>query len=300
LLPFNTTPDKNHHLNIDPQHLLITLLLLGRKASFEFWNNIEFKIRDYQDLYSFLQAAITAAVFDKAKSQVEQIEKENIKHSISQISYFDSRYPKRFLNHIDPPLIIFCKGNLTLLNHPRNVAVIGTRQADTQAYELGKNLAFRLANSGFNIVSGLALGCDTAGHIGALESNGYTTAILAHGLQIYPKQNVELAEKILESEGLLLSEYPTVTRPRFVERNRLQAYLSDLLVVIQTPIEGGARHAVQTALNSNKPVAALYPNNEAFRCHPKSTGNEYLVSNKLAMPIIDENDLQNLISQYSL
>jgi DNA processing protein len=280
-------------------------LLFGRKISFHLWNKLEISIRDYQELYDYLQsevtpAAVTIAEFEKVKSTVEQIEKENFQHSITQISYFDSLYPKRFLNQSDPPLIVFCKGNLDLLNHPRNVAVLGTRQADTQAYELGKNLASKFAIRGFNIVSGLALGCDTAGHIGALEANGYTTAILAHGLQIYPKQNVELAEKILESEGLLLSEYPTVSRPQFVERNRLQAYLSDLLLVIQTPIEGGARYAVQTALNSNIPVAALYPNNDAFRCHPKSTGNEYLVSNKLAMPIIDENDLQNLISQYSL
>jgi DNA processing protein len=299
-------PDKNNYLNIDPRHLLITLLLFGRKASFHFWNNIKFAISDYPELWDSLQSEHTPNVsfeeYEKAKFKVEQIEKENIKHSIIQISYFDPAYPKRCLNESDPPLILFCKGNLDLLNHPLQVAVVGTREADALAYETGKNLAFQFANKGFNIISGLAKGSDTAGHLGALEANGYTTAILAHGLQmVYPRENLHLAEKILESDGLLLSEYATgTTRSHFVERNRLQAYLADLLVVIQTDVWGGAMHAVKTALDSNKPLSALYPESDAFRSHPKSTGNEFLVNNKLAMPILNEEDVRYLINRYGM
>ena len=100
----------------------------------------------------------------------------------------------------------------------------------------------------FNIVSGLAIGCDTAGHISIIDASGITTAVTAHGLDtVYPAENRGLAEKIYENNGILISEYFVNTRglPNyFVERDRIQAGLSLGTIVIETDIKGGTMHTV--------------------------------------------------------
>jgi DNA processing protein len=138
------------------------------------------------------------------------------------------------------------------------------------------------AEKGFNIVSGLALGCDTIAHKGALSVNGTTTAILAHGLQmISPKRNEFIAKEILEKGGLLLSEYlfgVPAYNTSFVERDRLQAGLAIATIVIQTGIKGGTMHAVRTTINNNKILAVVNYKEQSVKCNENVAGNELLIS----------------------
>jgi DNA processing protein len=127
------------------------------------------------------------------------------------------------------------------------------------------------------------VGCDTCGHKGALKVGGKTTAILANGLDsdsIYPPENKDLAEEIVEKGGLLLSEYPVgtpVNRYSLVARDRLQAGLSLATLVVQTGEKGGTMHAATTTLKANKPLFAMHYKDSATNNHEKCLGNALLV-----------------------
>lgn len=211
--------------------------------------------------------------------------------SIKMVSRFDSAFPSHLLSTVDEsgktavPLYLFYKGNLAITQKPA-VAIIGTREPTPEGVAAGKYIASAFAKGGFNIVSGLAVGCDTSGHEGALSvPGGLTTAIMAHGLDsVYPPQNTRLAESIVANGGLLMSEYPIgtgVNKYNLVARDRLQAALSDALIVIQTSINGGTMHAVNAALAAGKPLYAVTYSKPIPA--EKIEGNSFLMDNKGAI-----------------
>lgn len=173
-----------------------------------------------------------------AKQQVECAEREGI----GLVGYYDDEFPSMLREIVDedgkhkPPVLLWYRGDLTVTSMP-GVAVIGTREPTPEGLSAGKYTAGEFAKRGFNIVSGLAIGCDTCGHEGALFVGGKTTAFLANGLDcksIYPKENLDLAKRIVASGGLLLSEYPVgqgVSQYALVARDRLQAWLARATVV---------------------------------------------------------------------
>ena len=166
----------------------------------------------------------------KALTIINDAEREGV----GIISYYEEAFPQILRETInedgnaDAPLILFYRGNIKVLQMP-GIAIIGTREPTEAGTQAGIYFAEKFAEQGFNIVSGLAIGCDTTGHQGALNVKGATTAFLANGLDwesIYPKENLELAKNIVESGGLLLSEYPVGQRGNsytLVERDRLRA-----------------------------------------------------------------------------
>jgi DNA processing protein len=176
-------------------------------------------------------------------------------------------------------LILFYRGNIKVLQMP-GIAIIGTREPTEAGTQAGIYFAEKFAEQGFNIVSGLAIGCDTTGHQGALNVKGATTAFLANGLDwesIYPKENLELAKNIVESGGLLLSEYPVGQRGNrytLVERDRLQAGLSYATIVIQTGLRGGTMHAVNATLKARKPLFMIKYKNMDGQVGGKAEGNK--------------------------
>ena len=209
--------------------------------------------------------------------------------NIGFITYYDPEYPEILRQTIsedgksDPPIILWYRGDLSILSMP-GLAVIGTREATPEGIKAGKYLSSEFAKRGFNIVSGLAIGCDTCGHLGALDAGGKTTAFLANGLDsdsIYPPENRELAERIVHNGGLLLSEYrigSNVNRYSLVARDRLQAGLANATLVVQTGIKGGTMHAAKTTLNASKPLFAIKFKDDYVNNHEKCAGNAYLVS----------------------
>ena len=201
-----------------------------------------------------------------AYKEAERILSDSERAGIGTLTFYDEKYPeilKATINEdkkADAPLLLFYKGDLSALELPA-IAIIGTREPTSDGVKAGHYFGKVFAENGFNIVSGLAIGCDTSGHEGALEVKGVTTAFLAHGLDtIYPPQNKDLADDIVNNGGLLLSEYPIgtpVSKYSLVDRDRLQAGLSLATIVIQTGKTGGTMHAANTTLLSKKPLYAV-------------------------------------------
>ena len=179
-------------------------------------------------------------------------------------------------------MLLWYRGDFSITEQPC-FAVIGTREATPEGIAGGTYLSGEFAKRGFNIVSGLAVGCDTCGHKGALKVGGKTTAILANGLDhnsIYPPENQDLAEEIVENGGLLISEYrigTPVNRYSLVARDRLQSGLSLATLVVQTGEHGGTMHAATSTLQAGKPLYTILFKDDATNQHEKCLGNALLV-----------------------
>ena len=224
------------------------------------------------------------AAYRDARKTIEYSESKGI----GLLGYYDEEFPQNLRNTIneegklDPPLLLWYRGDLSVLS-TTGLAVIGTREPTKVGAAGGEYLAGEFAKRGLNIISGLAIGCDTCGHKGALKVGGKTTAILANGLDydsIYPEENQDLAEEIVNSGGLLLSEYrtgTTVNRYNLVARDRLQAGLASATLVIQTGVKGGTMHAANATLMANKDLFVMLFKDEGTNNHEKCLGNAYLI-----------------------
>jgi DNA processing protein len=139
------------------------------------------------------------------------------------------------------------------------VAIVGTRTCTQEGFEFARGMAHELAATGAWVVSGLALGIDTAAHLGALDAGGRTLAVLGSGVDVvYPSQNRALASRIVES-GCLLSESPPGARPsvaRLMARNRLLAAMSKAVVVVEARGQGGSLVTARYAQRYGRPVFA--------------------------------------------
>ena len=133
---------------------------------------------------------------------------------IEKIKIADSYYPKQLKKIYDPPESIYVLGEKEILNQI-GIAIVGSRNATQYGKNVASKMAKDLAEKGINIISGLAIGIDEFAHIGTLQQgNGKTIAVLGSGIdQLYPKQNIELARKIIKSGGCIISEYPIGTKP---------------------------------------------------------------------------------------
>lgn len=270
----------------------------------------QLSITSARDLHDFLTMAkanklvprLKEVTYDEVSHQTsiaQRIIDEGLQNGIHAVSYLDDDYPKQLLKTVDEkgnpsaPILLYYKGDIATASLP-GLAVIGTREPTSEGERIGEHLAFEFAKRGFNIVSGLAVGCDTCGHRGALKAHGKTTAFLAHGLTtIYPPQNESLAAKILEEGGLLMSEYPigtSLTPYNLVARDRLQSGLSKATLVIQTGKSGGTMHAVHSTLAAQKPLYVVKYQDAYTIAHEKTQGNEYLASRPNGAKYISETD----------
>lgn len=171
-------------------------------------------------------------------------------------------YPKILKEISNAPKQLYARGELPK-NQDMNFSIVGTRAAS----EYGKTLAFKIAKElaelGFNIVSGLALGIDTQAHLGALAGNGKTIAVLGSGTldaSIFPKENLALAKKIAASGGAVISEYEPEAKSEiwyFPERNRIISGLSRGVLVVEAPEKSGALITARLALEQNRDVFAI-------------------------------------------
>lgn len=190
-----------------------------------------------------------------AQRELDYVEK----NGIDVIFYTDSRYPKKLKNCNDAPILLYSKGNANL-NQQRIVSIVGTRNATDYGRQLCKQLLEDLQQYDVLVVSGLALGIDVAAHKESLRLNIPTVGVLGHGLdRLYPAQNRAVADKMLLNGGLL-SEYPWGTKPdreNFPQRNRIVAGMSDVTVVIEAGIKGGALITAEIANSYNRDVFAF-------------------------------------------
>ncbi|HXF43879.1 MAG TPA: DNA-processing protein DprA [Candidatus Paceibacterota bacterium] len=175
---------------------------------------------------------------------------------IKKVIAGDTNYPHLLKEVKGAPKELYYMG--VLPQFEPMVAVVGTRKATPDGLAVAKNIGFDLARAGIVVVSGLALGIDAASHEGALRAGGRTLAVLGNGLDtIYPHSHYNLAQKILDQKGGIISEYPPGTPPlphQFLERNRIISGLALATVVIEAPIESGALVTAKHALDQGREV----------------------------------------------
>lgn len=182
---------------------------------------------------------------------------------IKVITVFDDDYPKQLdVMRDKKPLVLFAKGNLELFNKP-NISFIGTRKPSNYSEKIERKLVeIMIKKSQRVIVSGLALGCDKIAHETALNVGGETIAVLPSGIKnIMPIRNKDLANRIVNENGCLISEYAPdepATKYSYVERDGLIAALSDGIVVIECGVKSGTMHTVEAGEKFKKPVGAFY------------------------------------------
>lgn len=204
----------------------------------------------------------------------------------------DRQYPFLLKEIPNPPSKIFVLGKLPT-DEPK-IAIVGTRKATLEGRLIAKKIAQRLAELKIAVISGLAMGIDTAGHEGALAGNGKTVAVLACGLDtIYPRQNENLAKKIIESNGAIISEYP-IGAPaypdQFLARNRIVSGLSIATIVIEAPISSGALVTARLAAEQGREVFVFPgPIN-----HPNYRGSHKLIRDGAILVASIEDILEDL------
>ncbi len=190
----------------------------------------------------------------------DKIQKVLNSSSIDFISFSDDAYPDSLKNIFQPPLFLFTLGDQNLLKYDKNIAIVGTRKPSPYGRIMTGKVSEALVKKNYIIVSGLAAGIDCEAHRAAVENQGKTIAVLAHGLDfIYPPQNKDLAKKILE-KGLLISEYPPSIKMEkyyFIQRNRIISGISKGVAVMEGKKPSGAMITAKFALEQNKDIFAL-------------------------------------------
>ena len=192
---------------------------------------------------------------EQIRSQAEKDALRALKLGIRRVSLREGAYPPLLREIADPPVVLFYRGALPDPGKTL-VAVVGTRnpssQARARAFELGRELG----EAGFPVVSGLALGIDAMAHRGNIEAGAPTVAVLGSSPDmVYPSSNRDLARRILETGGLILSEYPPGTGPRkwhFPARNRIISGISRGTVVVEAPVKSGALITANFALDQDR------------------------------------------------
>ncbi|CAN5613751.1 hypothetical protein BH23PAT1_BH23PAT1_1560 [soil metagenome] len=209
---------------------------------------------------------------------------------INKISLKALAYPEILRNIPSPPKELYVQGPLEdLLCQPR-LAVVGSRKVTAYGRGVTHKLSSASAQAGVVIISGLALGVDSIAHEAALESGGKTIAVLPCGLdKPYPAQHRQLAGKILNMGGAIVSEYPEGTPPlvqHFIARNRLVSGLSDGVLITEAAARSGTLHTANFALNQGRTVMAV-PGNITS---PYSMGTNNLIKSG-ALPVTCPEDI---------
>ncbi|MDZ5458902.1 DNA-processing protein DprA [Azohydromonas lata] len=171
----------------------------------------------------------------------------------------DALYPTVLLNTADPPLLLHLRGRHELLRRPA-LAIVGSRNPSAQGVNNAQAFARCMSESGWSIVSGLALGIDGSAHEGGLAGPGGTIAVLGTGMdRLYPARHRELALRIA-AQGLLVSEFPLGTPPlreNFPQRNRLIAGLTRGTLVVEAALQSGSLITARLAAECGREVFAI-------------------------------------------
>lgn len=194
---------------------------------------------------------------DNIKKQIPKHLEYMQKNGIDIVSILDEEYPKMLKEIYDAPISLYCKGNKAILKE-KAIGIVGCRDASQYGKKAAKYFAYQLASQNIVIVSGLAKGIDSYAHMGTICAKGKTIAVLGNGLdRIYPEENRVLAEKIIETGGAIVSEYPLGTKPdkmNFPARNRIISGLSKGILVVEAKEKSGTLITVDFALEQGRDV----------------------------------------------
>ncbi|MGO2950154.1 DNA-processing protein DprA [Lentilactobacillus kefiri] len=237
-----------------------------------------------------------AAVFEKSYQQLMQNDQlvSDLLEDEHWISIFDPEYPLQLREAYAPPLVLFYRGNLELLERPL-LGIVGARDCTSYSVEILKHLIPGRVSNTMTIVSGLAKGVDTLAHQCAIANNGRTIGVIGTELDIsYPYSNQQLQTTISKNH-LLISEYPNHTkgfRSHFPERNRIIAGLVQSVLVTEAKKHSGSLITANLALQNNRNVLAVPGSISA----PLSVGTNELIAAG-AKPVMQDLDI---LEEYNL
>ena len=266
----------NSNDDISIQNLSYKIFNFSNKENINFFklNRIE-KIEFLKSFFSEDNIEKILFVFDKLalyKMEVEKIIKNCEEKNIKIFYYSYENYPKNLIDIKESPYVIFVKGNLPSNEElEKSFAIIGTRKPSKEGIAFARDIGQYLSENNIYNISGLALGIDTEGHNMSLQKTG---AILGQGLdlEIYPRENIKLAEMILENNGFLLSELiPQAELSLFslIKRDRLQSALTSGIVIAETGIKGGTVNTFKYAREQKRKIFISDINKEFIEKHKK-------------------------------
>ena len=290
----------NSNYDISIQNLTYKIFNFSNKENINFFklNRIE-KIEFLKSFFSENNIEKILSVFDKLnlyKIEVEKIIKNCEEKNIKIFYYSYENYPKNLMNIKESPYIIFVKGNLPSNEElEKSFAIVGTRKPSKEGIDFARDIGGYLSQNSIYNISGLALGIDTEGHNMSLQKTG---AILGQGLdlEIYPRENIKLAEMILENNGFLLSELIPQTEISLfslIKRDRLQSALTSGIVIAETGIKGGTVNTFKYAREQKKKIFISEINKEFIERHKKDL---IVIKNSLDF----EKKLKNNLEQKNL
>lgn len=203
------------------------------------------------ELVGYLRESLTPPRVDYWYKQIDQLIIDEIAWPVLAVDLPDApSYPARLARCWDAPPVLF--STAPILDDPPTVAIIGSRSASDETLSDTHIMAADLAATGITIVSGLAIGVDTAAHNGALSVDGHTIGVLGTGItRVYPEENAGLARRIRQT-GALVSQfapYAPRTRTSFLRRNHVIAGLSDVSIIMAGESRSGSRHELEQAMS---------------------------------------------------
>ncbi|MEF9971308.1 MAG: DNA-processing protein DprA [Oscillospiraceae bacterium] len=208
-------------------------------------------------------------ISDKSLQRSNEILERCGEEGVSLLTLRDSAYPQRLLNIFDPPILLYIKGRLPIMDEQAAIGIVGTRKASPYGIKMSRRMGFEITKGGGLVVTGLALGIDSASAEGALRAGGSCVGVLGCAIDdIYPHFN-DIIYNDVAAVGALVSEYPpgTPLMPKsFPERNRIISGLSVGVVVIEAPVRSGALITASRALDQGREVFAVPGNADAANC----------------------------------
>lgn len=251
------------------------------------FENIMSKFNEFDDIFNI--NLVKNALFDKTiESALIELQKTNLKefelnvleemrkYDVIPVTFFSEAYPEKLKSIAEPPLVLYARGNISLLNE-KSISIVGTRKPTTYGRIVCEKFTRELSEAGLITVSGLAYGIDTLVAEKTLEFGGKTIAVLAGGLNsIYPAQNYSLASKIIEKGGLLISEYRIGLKPinyQFVSRNRIVSALGLGVLIVEAGKHSGTMTTANFALEQGRELFVVPGNINS----PQSEGTNSLI-----------------------
>ena len=290
----------NSNYDISIQNLTYKIFNFSNKENINFFklNRIE-KIEFLKSFFSENNMEKILNIFDRInlyKIEVEKIIKNCEEKNIKIFYYSYENYPKNLINIKESPYVIFVKGNLPSNEElEKSFAIVGTRKPSKEGIDFARDSGQYLSKNNIYNISGLALGIDTVGHNMSLQKTG---AILGQGLdlEIYPRENIKLAEMILENNGFLLSELIPQTEISLfslIKRDRLQSALTSGIIIAETGIKGGTVNTFKYAREQKKKIFVSEINKKFIEKYRKDL---IIVKNSLDF----EKKLKNNLEQKNL
>lgn len=233
---------------------------------------------------------ITSSIY---RENIDKYLKYMNDNNIEIITINDKKYPDKLKVIYDPPIVLYVKGNKNILND-KAISIVGCRMCTKYGENIARKMAYNLSLNNINVISGLARGIDSYAHEGTLKAKGKTIAVVGCGLdRVYPEENKNLFNEIMENNGTIISEYIIGTKPlakNFPKRNRIISGLANGLIVVEAREKSGTLITVDFALEQGKNIYSVPGNID----NPNAYGTNDLIKQGAKVVTSVQDVLQDL------